>query len=93
MTESHPQTVLREFSNSIQDFCNRHENYAVAFSSQESRQTSLICLLQSLDIVPDHFQHCFGNALDPRLIQILHHIAEVCGHDLPERPVAFFTCR
>jgi hypothetical protein len=30
-------------------------NYAIAFSSQELRRTSLICLLQSLDVELDHF--------------------------------------
>ena len=61
-------------------------NYAIAFSSR----TSLICLLQPLDVEFDHFQHCFGNALGARPIRILHHIAEHRGRDLPEEPLAVF---
>jgi hypothetical protein len=42
-------------------------HYAIAFSSEESRRTSLISLLQPLDVELDHFQHCFGKALGARL--------------------------
>jgi hypothetical protein len=34
-------------------------NYAIAFSST---RTSLICLLQPLDVELDHFQHCARDA-------------------------------
>src|ERR1700737_4486389 len=63
-------------------------NYAIAISSQKSRRTSLIGLLQSLDVELDHFQHRFGNAPRARPIRILHHIAEHRWRNLPEQPIA-----